>query len=436
MFDVFLKIQNIFQKYKNSRVAIEFSCPYIGEFLDVDRVIISRIDTDDANQKLYLNLFYEWHTEDAGSPNFDHYKDKRLYIEDVYKVYAKTIGIGKPFILHDYELETLSDEVVKSLGQNSDAKSIASVPIIVNNQPWGTLSIHNLHKNRMYKDDGTIEKLQIVANELSNYFNQLSNVTGQEQAWVEDHSIRMVALGRMAASVAHEINNPIFIIGGFATRIEQLLEEGEILESKDETHIALDMIQKNCKKVTNIIEGLRLMSRSTENDELEVADLNEIIKRTVDISKDRFQMEGIILKTNLLDTELLFECKPGQFSQILTNLLNNSFDSLKEKSKKTAEVEDQWVEVRTSLEGDDILLSVVDSGPRLSEEVVKNIMEPFFTTKDPGKGTGLGLSICKEIIKRYHGTIEVDLNCPNVKFDIRLPQISFDEEDENEDSED
>ena len=265
-----------------------------------------------------------------------------------------------------------------------------------------------------------------MANELGSYLGIHDTNLVESHKLVDDHSVRMTALGKMAAGIAHEINNPIFIIGGFSTRIEQLLNEGEILEKSDETRVCLDMIEKNCKKVTNIVEGLRLMSRNSEKDEFEVFDLNEIIKRTIDISKDRFQMDSVDIQSSLSSSELLVECKPGQLSQVLTNLLNNSYDSLTSQRLKG------WVKIETVVDGSNAILSITDAGQKLSDEIVDNIMEPFFTTKDPGKGTGLGLSICKEILKRFNGDISVDQNCPNVKFDIRLPLISFDDEEAEE----
>jgi signal transduction histidine kinase len=427
MFKTFLEVQDVLRKYKNIRVAMEFATPHIADFVGAHRIITSKKEVDEKTQKIYAGLFHEWYADGAGSRYMGTDVPRRLYIDDIYKIYASTIAVKKPMVLHASEFSLIQDETLKNFYIESGIKSILSIGIYVNNELWGTMTIHDVNEERDFKTDGTIDRLQMVTNELGFYLSTLDHNVVESHKRVDDHSVRMTALGKMAAGIAHEINNPIFIIGGFATRIEQLVDEKEILDKVDESKICLDMIQKNCKKVTNIVEGLRLMSRNSEKDEFEVFDLNEVIKRTLDISKDNFQMNSIDLVSELSDEEFLVECKPGQLSQVVTNLLNNSYDSLTSQGLKG------WVKVETKSADGHVILSITDAGARLSDEVVKNIMEPFFTTKDPGKGTGLGLSICKEILKRFNGEISVDQNCPNVKFDIRLPLISFeDDEDEEE----
>lgn len=425
MFKTFLEVQNILSKYKNIRVAMEFAAPSIAEFVGVDRIVISKREIDENSQKIYLGVFHEWYKDGVGSRYMGNETPRKIFVDDVFKIYQTTVAIKKPMIFKEADFAQIQVPVLKDLYRDSDIKSTATVGLYVHNELWGTITIHNVDEEKDYIADESIDRLQMVANEFGSYLCMYDHSVLESQKRVDDHSVRMTDLGKMAAGIAHEINNPIFIIGGFATRIEQLVDEKEVLNKEDETRICLDMIQKNCKKVTNIVEGLRLMSRNSEKDEFEVFDLNEVIKRTVDISKDRFQMESIDLCTDLSDGELLIECKPGQLSQVVTNLLNNSYDSM------TAQKIKGQVKIKTQNVDGDAVLSITDAGPRLSDEVVKNIMEPFFTTKAPGKGTGLGLSICKEIIKRFNGNISVDQNCPNVKFDIRLPLISFEEESED-----
>jgi len=427
MFKTYLEVQDILRKYKNIRVAMEFAAPHIADFVGAHRVITSKREIDEKTQKVYLGLFHEWYADGVDSRYMGTDVARRIYVDDAYKTYTTTVAVKKPMIWRASEFSKIQEEGLKDFYKDSEIKSTLTVGIFVKNELWGTITIHDVNEERDFKTDGTIDRLEIVANELGFYLSVHDHNVVESHKRVDDHSVRMTALGKMAAGIAHEINNPIFIIGGFATRIEQLVDEKIILEKTDESKVCLDMIQKNCKKVTNIVEGLRLMSRNSEKDEFEVFDLNEIVKRTIDISKDRFQMQSIELDHGLNEGELLIECKPGQLSQVVTNLLNNSYDSLSTQGIKG------WVKIETSVSDEgDAVLSITDAGSRLSDEVVENIMEPFFTTKPPGKGTGLGLSICKEIIKRFNGDISVDQNCPNVKFDIRLPIISFEDEDSEE----
>ena len=106
---------------------------------------------------------------------------------------------------------------------------------------------------------------------------------------------------------------------------------------------------------------------------------------------------------------------PTQLSQVLFNLINNSFYAVESYPEK-------WVEVEVRILGmHDLIISVTDSGTGIEKEIADKIMKPFFTTKTPGKGTGLGLSISKDIIESHGGELSIDHTCSNTRFVIKLP---------------
>ena len=107
-------------------------------------------------------------------------------------------------------------------------------------------------------------------------------------------------------------------------------------------------------------------------------------------------------------------CRDTQISQVLLNLLNNSFDAI-------AGDPEAWVELSVYQKNEYIEISIVDSGKGISPEIQQKIMHPFFTTKEIGKGTGLGLSISKEIVKSHGGKFFVELDSANTKFVIQIP---------------
>ncbi|EQC46549.1 sensor histidine kinase [Bacteriovorax sp. Seq25_V] len=422
MLNALLEIQNCFKSYKNIHSAFESSCKHMGEFLDAHRIVIFDRRFDEERDEAYISFYHEW--ADVGRPlrYSTNQVPRRLYLDDIYKAYNQ-IAVESFFVLYPDRLNKKVDPTLREFYRDSDIKSVLILPIIVHNEIWGSFTVHDLDIERDFEADGTVQRAVYLAGEISSFIERVRQYNKRVLTQLDDHSYRMESLGRMAASIAHEINNPIFLIGGFATRIEQIFEEGDVEKKSEEVLRCLDLIQKSCKKTSNIIEGLRLMSRPTKRDELEVCDLKDIINRTVDISKERLQFDKIeIIKEFNDDQEFLVECKPGQLSQVLTNLVNNSFDSLIEKDIK------RWIKIECTKTDSCVKLSFTDAGQRPSDDIIKNMIEPFYTTKPPGKGTGLGLSLCKEIIKRFNGNFDVDRTSEFMKFDIELPLISFDED--------
>jgi C4-dicarboxylate-specific signal transduction histidine kinase len=130
---------------------------------------------------------------------------------------------------------------------------------------------------------------------------------------------------------------------------------------------------------------------------------------------ERFKASGINLEIQVKGDSVV-ECRHVQVSQVIVNLLNNSFDAVQS-------LEQKWV--RITLEEDSVLaiVRVTDSGPGIRDpQIVAKLMQPFFTTKEVGKGTGLGLSISKGLIESQGGRFYLNQTCPNTEFVIELPK--------------
>ncbi len=113
--------------------------------------------------------------------------------------------------------------------------------------------------------------------------------------------------------------------------------------------------------------------------------------------------------------DLPFECRPAQVLQVLVNLLNNAFDAIQNNTEK-------WVRLGVEDAGDQLVISVTDSGKGIPSETAQQTLQAFFTTKPPGKGTGLGLSLSREIAESHHGSLTIDTKKPNTCFVLRLPK--------------
>jgi signal transduction histidine kinase len=417
-----VNIQKVFKKYSNFKIALESVCPLIANEFNADRIMILKEEVDDSGKHSHLTTFHQW--SDTGIPHRVHgvSKIEGVTLNFSFKDYATTLAIDKPFVYQDRAAgKVLSDEL-RSFYKDSDIRTLVTLPLFIGNSIWGALSVEFV-KEEVPASDELVVQLTIIANIIASAITCSKYNLATANTIVDDHSRRMVELGRMAAGIAHEINNPVFIIGGYLTRLEGILIDHE--EEYDEESIkrCINQIQNNCKRITDIIEGLRMISRDSSKDSFEVVDINSVLEKVVDVSLDRFKKSMVEIGLSMCEKECLVECRPGQISQVITNLINNSFDSIS-KSKDL----DKWVKVESSLQGDQVILSVIDSGAKLSPQLVENVMEPFFTTKQRGEGTGLGLSISREIVRKFGGDLKIDTNHDTVKFDIILPLISFEEE--------
>lgn len=221
---------------------------------------------------------------------------------------------------------------------------------------------------------------------------------------------KMVALGEMAAGLAHEVNNPLTIIKGYADLVQLQIRKGRVDLSEIERHTK--QILDTTHRVTRIIQALRRFSREPEDFPLESHLIRDVVEDALSICGERFKNHGVRVEVigDLPDPVL---CNGVALSQVLLNLFNNSLHAVKDLPAR-------WVQVLLGDTSGGVLLSVIDSGPGIEEPVRSKIFLPFFTTKPPGEGTGLGLSVSKGIVESFGGTISLGQG-PNTRFDLLLP---------------
>ncbi len=223
---------------------------------------------------------------------------------------------------------------------------------------------------------------------------------------------KLATLGEMSAGVAHEVNNPLAIIMGKTTILLRKVSEHNFdLQSAIKE---LKTIESAGGRIAKIVKSLRTYSRNAEDDPFEETRVLEIINDTFELCRERFNKANIELQQDV-DPSLSIRCRPAQISQVLMNLLQNSYDAV-------AGLNSKWINVTAQQENGIIQLRFMDSGPGIPEAVTEKMMHPFFTTKGVGKGTGLGLSISTGIIMTHGGVLAYDKSAPHTTFTISLPR--------------
>ncbi len=227
------------------------------------------------------------------------------------------------------------------------------------------------------------------------------------------YSAKMASLGEMAGGIAHEINNPLAIILGKATNIKTLLKSSapdaaSLLEE-------ISSIENTSLRIAKIIRGLRSFSRQGESDPMSKAFVYRIIEDTLELCDQRMKRCNIELSVTC-PRDLQVSCRPSQLSQVLMNLLSNSYDALENATSR-------WIQIEAKQNDDMVILTVEDSGSGISPRVQEKMMQPFFTTKEVGKGTGLGLSISKGIVEDHLGQLRYEDHRGHTRFIVELPAV-------------
>jgi two-component system NtrC family sensor kinase len=216
-------------------------------------------------------------------------------------------------------------------------------------------------------------------------------------------SDRLASLGQLAASVAHEINNPIAGVLNLSMLVERILKEDGIPpERVEEVRRYLIQISSETTRVGRIVGDLLAFSRRPSPQRLP-ADLNAIIRRTVSIIDHKLKLANVELELQLDETLPNIKCDNSQIQQVIVNLVMNA-------SEATHNRDHGKVTVRTTVNTnrESIRLEVKDNGDGIPKEYLAKIYDPFFTTKGEGKGVGLGLAVVYGIVESHGGEIEVD----------------------------
>jgi len=208
---------------------------------------------------------------------------------------------------------------------------------------------------------------------------------------------RMASIGKLAAVVAHEINNPL---AGILTYSKLLKKRLSREANPDPENISmLDLMESESRRCGEIVKNLMTFARPTSMNR-EPADLNVVIDRCVRLVQHQLDLKNIELHVEVDHSLSTVRCDIGQIEQVMLALVMNAIDALSNGGNLT-------LRSRKGPGPGEVQLEVRDDGVGMPPEVMKNMFEPFFTTKEHGRGLGLGLAISRNIVDRHGGRIEV-----------------------------
>ena len=229
------------------------------------------------------------------------------------------------------------------------------------------------------------------------------------------HVEKMATIGKMAAVVAHEINNPLSGILTYAKLLKKWIQRGEAETSKkNDAEQCLDLIADESRRCGDLVKNLLTFSHTSPMN-VQTTDLNTVVDRSVRLVAHQLELNGVELHLDLPSNLPAIQCDPGQIEQVLLALIMNAIDAMPRGGNL-------WVSTRMGDESDELAIEVRDDGSGIPPEILPNIFEPFLTTKETGKSVGLGLAVSQNIIEGHRGRVDVHSEVgKGTTFTVTLP---------------
>ena len=299
-----------------------------------------------------------------------------------------------------------------------NCKAFATVPLMASGRVAVVILVDNIYNNRPI-DDNDIRLLTIFANqagtaiENSILYRDIQKAHGEVKAVQNKliHSEKLAALGEMAAGIAHEIRNPLVSIGGFARRLARQIDEN------DRESGYVDIICKEVERLENILNDILVFSKE-DSAEPGLQDINSLIEETLQFFWSDFKECGVEVERVLSPEIGHVKANRQQFKQVFINLFANAKHAMENGGKLNIKSYPSESEEKTY-----VTVEVIDSGEGIPADIINNIFNPFFTTKD--SGVGLGLAITHKIISSYGGEIKVvNMKDGGAAFIITMPVVN------------
>ncbi len=303
-------------------------------------------------------------------------------------------GKNKPVFTKELELVVpAANPELKTLQQ---AKVVLSVPLVAKEQTLGILVLSGKTNAESYSPDD-LEFLAALVNQLAvalenaHLYEKLKETNlelKRAQELLVQHE-KLAALGKFAASVAHEVNNPLGIIKNYLLLLSQSGPKGKTQNEY------LKIVQEEIERITKILNQLLSFYKTEAEVRMEPTDVGKVLNETLKFVEPQIKEKNLNLVSRIESHLPVIKASAQELRQVFLNLLVNAKDFTPDGGK---------IEVKAFVQNKEIKIEFSDSGCGIPDENLDKIFEPFFTTKN-GKGAGLGLSVCFGIVERHKGTI-------------------------------
>jgi PAS domain S-box-containing protein len=307
---------------------------------------------------------------------------------------GKILASRRPLAVANYRRwEGMSEQYA-----DSNVTAVVGVPIMWSDRLLGVVNVVDDVPRSFSADDiALLERfapLAAAALENSRLVHDMQQQMEQLKA-TEAHLVqaaKLAAVGELAAGVAHELNNPLTSILGFT---ELLLHASP---ADDRSRGDLETVAKQARRARDIVRGLLGFARQTKP-QRQPADVGELLRQTLDLIRQHLEGSGVVIEEEYAPDIGLLALDSGQMKQVFLNLITNAAQAMPRGGK---------LSLRTARLGDEVAITVSDTGQGIEPGIGDRIFEPFFTTKPAGQGTGLGLSISLGFVQEHGGRISVD----------------------------
>lgn len=350
--------------------------------------------------------------------------------------YFKYLSEERALLADDARTDPVTEGFLESYLRPLDIYSMLDAPIRVNGKMIGVICSEKTGEQRVWDQNDALflgniadiiaraiqaRERRIALENLKENNENLEKLILERTLELEkqrasaEQSSKMALLGQMAGSIAHEINNPLTIILGLIKRLKMMDESDK--PTKESRLLAYSRVEETTLRIVDIVKGLRFFARDASKDDFKEEYLNQIVMETLSLCRHQLKLTGCKLIVEGISESMKVRCQSVAISQALLNLINNSYDAIKDQDEK-------WIRISCSEKEGNYVLMIEDSGEKIPEDLRDKIMQPFFTTKPVGAGTGLGLSIVKGIIESHEGSFYLDEKVTHTNFVITLPKLT------------
>ena len=304
--------------------------------------------------------------------------------------------------------------------------------------PDGENRYYEVNIYPIWEKDGKIQKFIHISRDITQHRKEEEEITQRLEQMVEDrtrqvkethekllHQDKMSSLGKLSASVVHEINNPIAGILNLIMLMQRIAEEDALGPDQiGQFNQYLKLMETETRRTSRIVSNLLAFARQSKMEPKRVS-LNRLIEQTLFLNSNLLKINSVKVENNL-DPDLPdLLGSEDQLQQVFMNLVSNATEAMEGSGGGVLTIESRHI-----LSEDSLQVNFQDTGPGIPEENISKLFEPFFTTKKKGKGVGLGLSVAYGIIQEHGGSIYVISKVgEGATFQVKLPLKSVSSQD-------